>query len=298
MVCSRCSLVNPVGTLVCARCGEVTPRTLGLVVDTKPPDEGPRFSSSLQREVGLDRRGRGVRTMNAPLSGVRGRAQARLRARTEHLERTPRPRPLVGGAALDSSVHHAPTDPQWIKAPDSERPPARRSDPKLEAEATPALPPATITQRAGAAAIDAMVVGAVVALAWVGAVLAFGSSRLASHATRGFDWIVDALVIGRDLGLLSVVLGSLLGFAYVTLAHALAGRTLGKALVGTQLVKRSGERLTLGDAAWRALATPVSIVVGGAGLVVALFDSRRRTLHDRLVGTEVVASAPDEPPAV
>ena len=38
----------------------------------------------------------------------------------------------------------------------------------------------------------------------------------------------------------------------------------------------------------RVLALPLSVIPLGAGLVLILFDRRRRALHDLLVGTVVV----------
>jgi uncharacterized RDD family membrane protein YckC len=293
MVCTRCSLVNPTGTLVCARCGEITPRTLGLVIDTHPPEDGPRVSSTLQREVPLDRRGRGVRVApGQQVSGVRGRAQARLRARSEQQLALRLPGPRAGfGPAPDSAIHQATTDPLWLRQPDPEPEYVRpRRAPAVVAPRQ--LPAAPLGRRLAASLVDAGLIGAVVVFAWVGAVVAFGPERLAPHAERGFDWLLDGLVLGRGLGALTLALGSLLSFAYVTLSHALAGRTFGKHLLRLHLAKRNGERLSLGDAAWRSLAVPVSVLPGGAGLLLAAFDDRGRTLHDRLVGTEVVRDEP------
>lgn len=312
--CPRCSLTNPPGTLACARCGEVTP-LLNLVLDTNPPANGPRSSPALRQEVALDRRSRGVRVVSRPVSGVRARAQARLRVRVEQLELsapaprtvrlpsveqlelpTPPPRPLASPAVApppgDSAMHEAKTDPEWIRPPDSEP-----SAPTRRATTGPAsLPAGALWERVGAALLDAAIVGAVVAFGWVAGALAFGPARLGEHLSRGVDYVVDGLLLRRDLGALTLAFGAAVAFTYTTLAHALAGRTLGKAAFDLTVMDAGGERPSVRNAAFRSLALPFSLLPAGVGWVLALFDARRRTLHYRLVGTTVVSTRVDDEP--
>ena len=56
----------------------------------------------------------------------------------------------------------------------------------------------------------------------------------------------------------------------------------------SRCARENGERLHLGRAFLRVLALPLSVIPFGAGMVLILFDRRRRALHDLLVGTVVV----------
>jgi uncharacterized RDD family membrane protein YckC len=67
------------------------------------------------------------------------------------------------------------------------------------------------------------------------------------------------------------------------------GRTLGKLATGLRIVEKNGDDLSLKTALIRFLiGIPVSILTGGIGFVIAIFDSKGRTLHDLIAGTVVV----------
>lgn len=72
------------------------------------------------------------------------------------------------------------------------------------------------------------------------------------------------------------------------------GQTLGKQWVGLATVTADGSplstRRTLGRQALALVVFPLWGVVLLGGLLLALFDRRRRTLHDRLAGTVVIAT--------
>src|SRR5690606_12095327 len=104
MTCPRCSMLIPAGTLVCARCGELTPRPTGLPFDTRPPADGPR--APLTREVPLDRRGRGVRAIG-PLGPVKVRPAQVQWSRGRDL-REPRDDHRRPPAAVEGSVVRMP----------------------------------------------------------------------------------------------------------------------------------------------------------------------------------------------
>jgi uncharacterized RDD family membrane protein YckC len=82
-----------------------------------------------------------------------------------------------------------------------------------------------------------------------------------------------------------------LPWAYFTVSWWLNGQTLGDLLLGVVVLRHDGEELSLPHAALRAaiglLLAPVWLV----GLVMVLWDDRRRALHDRVFGT-VVRYAP------
>jgi uncharacterized RDD family membrane protein YckC len=75
---------------------------------------------------------------------------------------------------------------------------------------------------------------------------------------------------------------------YHALAHAMAGATLGKRLVGIRVVGPDGRRPGLGRATVRAVLGVVSLLLLGLGVLLALFTRSGRALHDLLARTWVV----------
>ena len=59
-------------------------------------------------------------------------------------------------------------------------------------------------------------------------------------------------------------------------------------MLSIEVRRENGERLHARRAFVRVLALPLSVIPLGAGMVLILFDRRRRALHDLLVGTVVV----------
>lgn len=81
---------------------------------------------------------------------------------------------------------------------------------------------------------------------------------------------------------------AILALVYQTLAHALAGATLGKWLLGLRLVGLDGGRPSFGRSAARAALSAASVLLLGLGLAPALFTRSGRALHDICSGTRVV----------
>ena len=67
-----------------------------------------------------------------------------------------------------------------------------------------------------------------------------------------------------------------------------SGRTLGKRVVGNQVVRADGTPLTWGKALLRYLGYIVSAVVLSIGFLWVAFDKKRQGWHDKLAGTVVV----------
>lgn len=90
---------------------------------------------------------------------------------------------------------------------------------------------------------------------------------------------------------------ALLGWigAYLFLATVIAGRTVGKALVGLRVVRRDGSAVSPGSALVRVVALPASTSFFALGLLWSLADRRRRTFHDVLARTVVVYDWGDRP---
>ncbi len=76
---------------------------------------------------------------------------------------------------------------------------------------------------------------------------------------------------------------------YLLAFTAAAGQTIGQMAFGLKVVTGSGERVGLGRALARTAACLISVVPAGLGLLPAAFDAERRTLHDRLADTRVIA---------
>ena len=105
---------------------------------------------------------------------------------------------------------------------------------------------------------------------------------------RGLDGLLDLLA--REAGIV-VPLAALLVvalFVYTTLAHALAGATLGKWVAGVRLAGPGGLRPTMARSTARSALAVLSAGLLGLGFLVALFTRSGRALHDLGAGTWVV----------
>ncbi len=126
--------------------------------------------------------------------------------------------------------------------------------------------------------------------------------RRGGSGRRALAWLVDGVPFGLAavglvawlgagdlrlvLQLLAVV--GLASFAYQTLSHALLGATLGKRLLGLQVVGPDGDRPGPGRSALRAALAVAGVAALGVGPLLALFTLSGRALHDLLAGTTVV----------
>jgi uncharacterized RDD family membrane protein YckC len=95
----------------------------------------------------------------------------------------------------------------------------------------------------------------------------------------------ESVVVGSIAALLAIAL-----FVYATLAHGLAGATVGKRLLGLRVVGPGGARPSLARSASRSLLGVLSASLLGAGFLLALFTASGRSLHDLLARTWVVES--------
>ena len=81
-------------------------------------------------------------------------------------------------------------------------------------------------------------------------------------------------------------------FLFVPLYHILLwswrGQTVGMMAVHVQVLSSNGGRVSRRRAAVRFFGRVASVLPLFLGLLMALFDRKRRTLHDRLAGTVVV----------
>jgi len=107
-----------------------------------------------------------------------------------------------------------------------------------------------------------------------------------------FEWLVSTVLpIELDLSDTPVAAGIALGvwaFVYFTYGLATTGRTVGKALIGTRVVRSDGSDLRAGRAALRVLMMPLSFLLFGIGLLLILIRKDRRALHDLIADTAEV----------
>lgn len=77
-------------------------------------------------------------------------------------------------------------------------------------------------------------------------------------------------------------------FVYVVYATAKWGKTIGKAVMGLEVVNETNKRPTVKQAFFRELITKqLSFVPFGAGAFAILFDPNHQAWHDTLSGTFV-----------
>lgn len=111
-----------------------------------------------------------------------------------------------------------------------------------------------------------------------------------------FLWILVAISLGL-LGPVAALISPLLPLAYHTLLiGGPNSATIGMRLMGVEVRRLDGGRPDLVQALLLTLLFYATLALTGLLLVVALFNDRRRCLHDWLSGTLVV-NAPREPGA-
>lgn len=109
-------------------------------------------------------------------------------------------------------------------------------------------------------------------------------------------WAVDLLtrvLFGTELtgdraGPLSIIALALWSFLYVYVSLAIAGRTVGKGIVGLRVVGADGSTLTARQALVRTVTFPLSVLFFGLGFLGIIVQREHRALHDLIAGTAVV----------
>jgi uncharacterized RDD family membrane protein YckC len=102
------------------------------------------------------------------------------------------------------------------------------------------------------------------------------------------DCVADWVTANPDAALRAAAGAIVFGVAYHLLAARRGGRTLGRTLTGTVLVRSSGHPLSWPLLLLRGALALVSLGFFGAGFYWVLLDPLHRTWHDRLTGTVVV----------
>ena len=253
--CPRCGCENPPTARSCTRCR--TPLALG---------EEP-LPGRLDVLLDLDRRRERAPQLEKPPPRASPSGEAAPPFEPDRSD-------WELGAPVDASV-----DPEVEPGPATEA----WEEPDAGDDPGP-LRPASPIRRAAAWAIDGgLLVGAAVGLPAV---------LLATNGAIGrAGSLAGAFAEGLSIVVPSVGFVAVAGFVYATVAHSLAGATLGKQLVGIRVVGSDGRSPGPACSAIRSGWLLLSVALAGAGLLPALLTPSRRALHDLLAGTRVV-----EPP--
>jgi len=133
-----------------------------------------------------------------------------------------------------------------------------------------------------AVVIDAMILGVVLAVITVPLSLMLGLGSMAS-----FD---PARSAGFGLGLVGIYLLVNFGlqFAYQVYFVSKRGGTPGKLILGLRIIRADGSMLTPGQAAGRYFAYLLNSFTFAIGFIIAGFDPEKRALHDRICDTRVI----------
>jgi uncharacterized RDD family membrane protein YckC len=139
-----------------------------------------------------------------------------------------------------------------------------------------------VEPRGSAAPLGPRVLAGLVDIAVLAAVDA--AVILATLRATGVEWSQASRLPLAPLGVFLV----LLAIGYLSLCTVLAGRTFGKAAFGLAVVETGGRPVRLGPAVVRALIQVLTVPAAGIGFLPALLGADRRSLYDRLAGTDVV----------
>ena len=130
--------------------------------------------------------------------------------------------------------------------------------------------------------------------AYVVDLVAMSATLTGGSAT--FAYLV-AVVTGHQLGLdgdrdLATVGLAAWWLVYFGGSWAVAGRTIGMALLGVRVVQPDGAPAGLRACLIRAATLPLSVALFGLGFLGILLHPQRRALHDLLAGTAVTYDDP------
>lgn len=95
---------------------------------------------------------------------------------------------------------------------------------------------------------------------------------------------------------LGAALWSVAGALYLGIFWALAGQTLGMRFLQIRLDVDGDKRIGARRAIRRLIGSALSVLTLGAGFAMIVFDGRRRSLADRVAGTEVIEADPKRAP--
>ncbi len=98
-----------------------------------------------------------------------------------------------------------------------------------------------------------------------------------------------AKLLTSELSNTGWLIGLLIGLTNFIIFPLFSGQTIGKMLIGLRIVTDRGEAPTLGKIIFRHLiGYPLTILSGGLGFLLSVFNQKGKALHDYLSGTVVI----------
>ena len=105
-----------------------------------------------------------------------------------------------------------------------------------------------------------------------------------TNRTDGLSQFVNGIIIF----LTSFAFTFLVGMVYTTFLWVVAGKTIGKAVMGIRVIGPKGARLTIGRALKRYIGYWISAIPLFMGYFWVLVNDERHSWHDSLAGTSVI----------
>ena len=128
--------------------------------------------------------------------------------------------------------------------------------------------------------------------------------RTAGFVIRTLAYLVDAILLALVGGAFPFLLisnsgsstsragggSALLSLVYFGIFWSSlgGGRTLGMRLFRLQVIRESGELISVGRAVLRWIGLWISFAICFIGVILVAFDSRHQGLHDKIAGTLVI----------
>lgn len=102
---------------------------------------------------------------------------------------------------------------------------------------------------------------------------------------------IYSVVVGMDeetVGVLLTVVGTLIGYLYFIILPPTVGGSLGKVVLGYNIVGQDGRRIGYGRAFGRELSQTISAIALCLGFIWIGIDANKQGWHDKIAGTFVV----------
>ena len=282
MKCPKCGYLGFETVERCRNCGY----DFSLSVDVQTPselplrgeevDDGPLADLDLDRVIGTPQTETSVANSSQTSDG----------GETDDAPLLTPPRPARPPLAVRRSTPEVPRGRSRTPRP------ARRDEPALalELDNTGDVAAQPSGQREVAVAPAPVIAGIIarIGAGIIDAVLLLGITVAVIYFTLAITGLtlIDLGIIPRIPMAAFLIL---LNGGYLVTFTAASGQTIGKMITGIRVEGDDGRRVDMAGAVLRAAGVALTLATLGLGFLPALFGARRRALHDRLAGTQVVA---------